>query len=160
MAGTETLWELHTLIVMNWGLFMEHKFLRTVVYLLYSPLWFIGNILFTTSGVYISESTESTTSCQYMEYNTHLLPQKQGWSGVYRTHKAMYFVLSRPLDSLWYGSPVTRPLEELKGGSGHETRVTPWTITIVCCVLFTTQTLHLGHGFFFILHRLIGQLLE
>ena len=30
---------------------------------------------FTTSGVYGTESTEFTTSCQY---NTHLLPQKQG----------------------------------------------------------------------------------
>ena len=28
--------------------------------------------------IYIYESTESTTSCQYMEINTHLLPQKQG----------------------------------------------------------------------------------
>ena len=33
---------------------------------------------FTTSGVCGTESTESTTSCQYMENNTHLLPQKQG----------------------------------------------------------------------------------
>ena len=31
----------------------------------------------TTSGVYKTESTESTTFCQYMENNTRLLPQKQ-----------------------------------------------------------------------------------
>ena len=34
------------------------------------------NIILQLSVVYGKESTESTTSCQYMENNTHLLPQK------------------------------------------------------------------------------------
>ena len=88
----------------GWGLFMDHKSLSTVVYLLYSPLWLVCVIIskhtdsfhykqgmllvnmesslqckegsyrkhhFITSGVYETESTESTTSCQIIPTCCH-----------------------------------------------------------------------------------------